>query len=301
VLSKKAARALGCAVVATLLATGSVVLCQAAPAAAPVRVLTWNVHGIFFTGAGKRLTRIAAAVAEQRPDFVAFQEVWTTGQASILRHALEPIGYASYRYTRGFLRRGGLLLLWDTTKGWSVTDASFVRYERAAPWWRLNEMDGLGRKGFLVASARHPDGRAARIVVTHLQSQYPNHHRTYDDIRLAQIQQLAAAVDGGTEALIVAGDFNTMPYEKSGGYTWLRARGWRDATAEFRRRCEAMGSLPCGTSFDADGRTADWIDYIFIRGDSVSAGETELIRNIRGDDPYSDHGALLSSLTVAAQ
>jgi endonuclease/exonuclease/phosphatase family metal-dependent hydrolase len=266
---------------------------------APVRVLSWNVHGTFFRGARKRLPRIAAVVAERHPDFIAFQEVWTARQASMFRRALEPIGYASYRYTRELARPGGLLLLWDTTKGWSVAEASFVRFEREAPLWRLSEQDGLARKGFLVASARNTDGRSMRIVVTHLQAQYPNNQRTYDDMRLAQIRQLAAAVDGGTDPLIVAGDFNTMPGERSGGYEWLLARGWRDATAEFRRRCEATGTVPCGTCFDADGKR--WLDYIFIRGDAVSADGTELIQNQKADDPYSDHDGLVCSLAVAAQ
>ena len=269
-----------------------------ATAAAPVRLLSWNVHGTFFRGARKRLPLVAAVVAEQRPDFIAFQEVWTSFQASMFRRVLEPLGYASIRYTRGYWRRGGLLLMWDTSKGWSVTDSSFVRFEREAPWWRLAELDGMARKGFLVANARHTDGRAMRIVVTHLQAQYPDAGRLYDDIRLAQLHQLATAIDGGTGPLIVAGDINTVPGERSGGFEWLLARGWRDATAEFR---EAAGA-PRGTFFDTGSETATtWLDFIFIRGDAVRVDGLELIHNRGADDPYSDHDALVCSLRIAAQ
>jgi len=298
VLLEQAARIIAGAVIAILLAAGAGDGCRAATSA-PVHVLTWNVHGIPFTGAGKRLPRIAGVVGERRPDFVAFEEVWTSGEETTLRRALEPLGYATYRYTRGLLRRGGLLLFWDTSKGWSVSDAVFTRYRRAAPWWRLNELDGLGHKGFLAGNARNADGRAFRIVVTHLQSQYREHGRTYDEIRFAQAQQLSAAVDG-SGGLVVAGDFNTMPEDLSGAYPWLLAQGWRDATEDVRRRCQAAAVMPCGTNFDnhSGKLTDDWIDYIFVRG-PISADDTELLRNVRADDPYSDHEGILSRLTVS--
>ena len=300
-LLEQAARTAICAVIAVLLAGGGGDGCRAATSA-PVHVLTWNVHGIPFTGAGKRLPRIACVVEERRPDFVAFEEVWTRGEESTLRRALEPLGYATYRYTHGLLRYGGLLLFWDTSKGWSVGDAAFTRYLRAAPWWHLNEFDGLGHKGFLAGNARNVDGRAFRIVVTHLQSQYPEHGpmHTYDAIRLAQVQQLAATVGSGRGRLIVAGDFNTMPNDPSGAYRWLRAQGWSDATEDFRWRCEAAAVMPCGTNFDNKTRrlTDDWIDYIFIRG-LIGPQETELLRNVRADDPWSDHEGVLSRLIAS--
>ena len=258
--------------------------------ATPLRVLQWNVRVIPFTGFGERLPRIAAVVARERPDFVAFEEVWTSGGASAIRRALAPMGYASCCANRGPFRPGGLLLLWDTTKGWRVDDVAFVRYARAAPR-RMNEGDAFVRNGFLIGNAHDAGGRAFRIAVTHLQAQYPDHHHPYVDVRLAQVEQVAAALGDGDA--IVAGDFNTTPDDAA--YAWLAAHGWRDATAEARRQCQAAASLPCGTNFEDGKLTPDWFDYVFVRGGFGNA-TAQLIRNAR-TDVYSDHEGVLCTIS----
>ena len=260
--------------------------------AAPLRLLSWNVRGIPLTHFGQRFPRIADVIAQQRPDFVAFEELLTAGQAAQVHRALAPLGYKSFS-PEGRVRPGGLMLLWDTTKGWSVSDAAFVRYARSGPWWRLNEGDGFGRKGFLIGTARNADGRAFRIVVTHLQAQYPDHHHTYDAVRLAQVQQFTAAV-AGSDAAIVAGDFNTTPGDDV--HRWLVTNGWRDATEDFRVRCGVAATLPCGTNIDDGKLTADWYDYVFVRG-AIGEASVELIRNARPDQ-YSDHEGVLCTISL---
>jgi endonuclease/exonuclease/phosphatase family metal-dependent hydrolase len=267
-------------------------LFAAAAPAVPLRVLTWNVRGLPFTAISKRIPRIAAVVAERRPDFVAFEEVWTAGQVSAFRRALEPIGYASGSYTRSPIRPGGLLLLWDTRKGWRVDDLAFIRYQRSSSWWRLDEGDALARNGFLIGNARNADGRAFRIAVTHLQAQYREHGRTYDDVRLAQVQQLAAAAG---EPAVIMGDFNTLPADSA--YRWLVEGGWRDATAELRQQCQAAATLPCGTNFDDGKLTSEWIDYVFLRGGTFGALAAELIRNVHPND-YSDHEGVVCTIAL---
>ncbi len=254
------------------------------PAPAPLRVLQWNVRGIPFTGFGERLPRIAAVVARERPDFIAFEEVWTSGGASAIRHTLAPMGYASCCGNRGPFRPGGLLLLWDTTKGWRVDDVKFVRYARASPR-RLNEGDSYVRNGFVIGDAHDAGGRAFRIAVTHLQAQYPDHNHHYEDVRLAQVQQLAAALGDGDA--IVAGDFNTRPDD--GVYAWLTGHGWRDATTDARQQCQ------CGTNFEDGKLTSDWFDYVFVHG-ALGDGTAQLIRNTRLDE-YSDHEGVLCTIS----
>ena len=274
------------AIVAMLFAAGTA-------SAAPLRLLSWNVRGIPLTHFEQRFPRIASVIAQQRPDFVALEELLTAGQFSQVRHALEPLGYAACCPTHGGrIRPGGLMLLWDTTKGWSVSDVAFVRYTRAGPWWRLNEGDRFGRKGFLIGNARNADGRAFRIVATHLQAQYPDHHHTYDDVRLAQVQQFTAAVEG-SDAAIVAGDFNTTPADNV--HRWLVTHGWRDATEGFRQRCAAAATLPCGTNIEDGKLTPDWYDYVLVRG-ALGDASVELIRNTHADE-YSDHEGVLCTIS----
>jgi endonuclease/exonuclease/phosphatase family metal-dependent hydrolase len=286
---------IGISVLATFVIATNVAV--ASGAHSTVKVITWNVHGIPFTGAPSRLERIAAEVSRRRPDFALFEEVWFRNQALVLRSSLERHGYVAIDYNYCVFRRGGLLMFIDSRAGWSLVNVRFTRYSRSAPWWRLSEWDGLGRKGFLQASLRNHDETELTLVVTHLQSQYPNHHRSYDEVRVAQLQQLLEAIgNDASKRTIIAGDFNTTPDEPSHGYQLLAHSGWTDTTVTIRDSCQSNAESPCGTSFSERAPVpSEWIDYIFTTP-APQVSRSEMILNRRADDPYSDHEGLESTI-----
>lgn len=261
----------------------------------PFAILTWNVHGIPFTHSRQRLPRIAAEVIARRPDVVILQEVWFWNQARALSARMKAGGYRPLNYTHGFLRPGGLLVFIDESAGWNVRRVSFQKFRAAAPWWRFNEMDGLARKGYLIADLQRGTEKI-RVVDTHLQSQYPEHGRTYVEIRRQQVKQLLGDLLLKEGSVIIGGDFNTTPDEPV--YQLMLAPGWSDATAELRVRCAAELHRACGTSFNADGSgTQDWIDYVLLNS-AGGATTSELIRNVHADEPFSDHDGVLLTLRV---
>jgi exonuclease III len=76
----------------------------------PVKLVTWNVHGLPFTGAPRRLPEIAKYVADQQPDVIGFQEVWLRPYAKILKQTFLNQGYRAVEKRAGFIRFGGLLV-----------------------------------------------------------------------------------------------------------------------------------------------------------------------------------------------
>ena len=93
--------------------------------------------------------------------------------------------------------------------------------------------------------------------------------------------------------VIAAGDMNTLPNEPL--YDTLERR-WVDLGRASRRACG------CGTSFLPDGTEGGWIDYILARRTAEwhsRVAAFELIRNVRPDEPYSDHHGLLATVELS--
>lgn len=257
-----------------------------------LRVMTWNLHAIPFVSPRPtwRLRNVAAKIAEQQPDVVLLQEVWTHAYADLLERALG----GAYRMTRAAgCRRpypcGGLVVLVRVASGWTASAPTFVPFDAAAPWYRLGEWDGIAKKGMLLAQLRRGDATLG-VVDLHLQTRYPEHGHHYRAIRRRQLEQLAATLDAtfAGRPAIVAGDFNTAPRERSGLYATHIAPLGDDRTAALRAACPH-----CGTR--APPKFPRWIDYVITRGLAGAASLT-LITNDAIDDPYSDHHALLLRL-----
>jgi endonuclease/exonuclease/phosphatase family metal-dependent hydrolase len=247
-------------------------------------LLSWNVHGLPFHGAPARLRRIAAWIGERRPDLVLLQEVWSPAYERLLADSLAREYDASYT-ARRFSRRphGGLLTLIRRDAGWRTARVSFETYGSAAPWFRLNEGDGLSGKGILAVELRR-DAETLLAVNTHLQAQYGE--RGYANVRRRQLEQLGAFVRRAGEAvpLLLAGDLNTLPEENL--YDSHIASLGEDLTAE--ERCLRGGA----TCFDRAGGRSEWIDYAILRGAPAAVSLTR-IESHAPDDPYSDHDGLL--------
>jgi endonuclease/exonuclease/phosphatase family metal-dependent hydrolase len=258
-----------------------------------VRLVSWNVHALPFDATRhQRLDNIAGEIARRSPDLVLLQEVWLEDDAARLACRLN----ADYERVpdagavKGLFghRRGGLLAFVRRSSAWQVQgQASFEEYTASAPWYRLEELDGIAGKGFQGFTVS--DGmRRVAVVNTHLQAQYPTRGNPYEAERLQQIRQLLAHAgkDHGAQALLVAGDFNVREEERA-HYAAL-AGGFADLTADYRRACG------CGTFVDRSGSESWWIDYVFARradGGPV-ATRLERIRNRGRDDPFSDHHGL---------
>lgn len=249
-------------------------------------LLSWNVHGLPFIGWTRRAGKIADAVRRLQPDIVAFQEVWQNSFNGTLLPWTEPFRAAFAPSALGWGLRGGLGVLVRLDSGWQVGDVRFERYRVAAPWYRLDEGDGIAGKGILAVEVRR-DGERLTIVDTHLQAAYGA--RRYPEVRRAQLEQLAAFVArlGDGSPVLIAGDLNTEPDEDL--YDSHIASLGEDLTAEERR---LRGGATC---FDRDGGRREWIDYAILRGAPATVSLTR-IESRAPDDPYSDHDGLLLCL-----
>lgn len=247
-------------------------------------ILSWNVHGLPFHGAPPRLQRVAACIAESRPDLVLLQEVWSPSYLRLLVGALRGEYDASYEARRLSGRpHGGLMTLVRRESGWRAARVAFEVYASAAPWFRVNEGDGLSGKGILAVELRR-EAETLLAVNTHLQAQYGT--RGYAEVRRRQLEQLAAFVRraDGAAPLLLAGDLNTLPDEDL--YASHIAPLGHDLTAEERR---LRGGATC---FDRAGGRSEWIDYAILRGAPAAVSLTR-IESHAPDDPYSDHDGLL--------
>jgi endonuclease/exonuclease/phosphatase family metal-dependent hydrolase len=262
-------------------------------------LVSWNVHGLPFDASfERRLGSIAAEIQRRRPDVVLLQEAWLESDAGrfacALRAHYERVPEAE-GVRAGLLapfghRRGGLLALVRRDSAWRLEPAkpTFEEFAAGAPWYRLDELDGIAGKG--VQSFALGDGtRRIAVVNTHLQAQYPARGNRYEAERLSQIEQLVAHARkaSGADVLLVAGDLNTLEDEKA--HFGAIAAELDDLTAPLRASCGG-----CGTFISREGTEAWWIDYVLARpapGQRIRA-EVERIRNRGRDEPYSDHHGL---------
>lgn len=256
-------------------------------------LISWNIHGLpFVSGRSpfKRMEAVANKIREERPDLVLLQEVWFSAYQRRLEQKLGD-DYETILDPRRVLGwpRGGLLVFVRCGAGWTIEESAFRRYNRAAPWWRLDEGDGISGKGYLTIKLRR-DGRRLMIVDTHLQSQYPEHSRAYEEIRHSQLDQLQTYLGEfpSSQPVLIAGDFNTKPTE--GLYSsHLNVLG-TDLTDAERAQCG------CGTAFDEKGEAKDWLDYVIARHFATEADVMRIV-NDSADIPYSDHDGLLVRLS----
>jgi endonuclease/exonuclease/phosphatase family metal-dependent hydrolase len=257
-------------------------------------LVSWNLHGIPFTqDPAARFRRVAERVRglQPAPDLLLLQEVWDGALADQL--ALDLPGYgAAPELERGWLgqRPSGLMALARRDGPWRIADSVMHEFDAHAPWYRLWEGDGLGRKGVQQLRVAAGDDEVM-LLHTHLQAMYGRPE--YAPIAAKQLGQLTSVAQalGQARPIIAAGDLNTGI--DTPRYAELRER-WVDLTAEFRERCA------CGTSVREDGRPGRWIDYVLaydlprfrVRAD------VQLLANHAPDDPYSDHNGFFVKLQI---
>ncbi len=246
-------------------------------AATSVRVVTWNLHGLPFTGSARRFMAASDLVVSKRPDFILIQEVWTRSGARQLQERFAKAGYAMAA-TGSFapIRLGGLLVFVNASQ-WQIKKKRSAEYTVTASPLRLWESDGLAGKGILIVEVVSADARHhLTLVNTHLQAEYGA--KRYAMVRKAQLDQLEREVRTQTPT-ILAGDFNTEPDETVFAVLWKS--GWADGTRAFRN------AHPSATT-----NGEQWIDYVITRGAAV----TNL--HVLDTGKLSDHYALEASVAI---
>ena len=258
-----------------------------------LKVLSWNVHGLpapFSSDRRGRLQRIAAQVAAEAPDIVAFQEAWIDCPQRLAGHLP---GYAAQFLPlwRG-AARGGLMILVRESSAWQAAGSpAFRAFTASGPPWRVWQGDGLAGKGalFVELSARDSGGGLV-FVGAHLQARYRG--ASYGEVRLAQIRELSDWLRQlGSTGAIIAGDFNTPP-EETEVFGELAALGI-DVTRPARLQPGAVTNYPVHSH-------AGWIDYVFLRAqpDAVVEATARRILNRAIDDPFSDHHGVIAEIVL---
>jgi len=259
-----------------------------------LRVLVWNLHGMYAGSRTRRRIRLAVQrIVDARPDVVLLQEIWPTQLVPIVSRFFG----TSYRPVEGPTSRinvqlGGLMAFVSRhARGLAFVESEYLPFESSAPWWRVREGDGLGRKGIQRLELDTPAGRFA-VLNTHVQSPYPG--RDYREVRRRQLRQLADVGNGlvARMPVLAAGDLNTEADEE----IFAEALGgWNDLTLAHRT------SLGGSSHIEDDGSAGGWIDHVLARDHAalaVRARHLELIENHRVDDPFSDHHGLCIDLSL---
>jgi endonuclease/exonuclease/phosphatase family metal-dependent hydrolase len=263
-----------------------------------LKVLSWNLHAPPFAwGKGGRLDRAASRIQEEAPDFVLLQELWEHEDSRRIAERLGSLYTAVDVAGHGFFfRRSGLLTFIRNGRKWRLRGSSFHRFEAVgSAWWKPWEGDTYGGKGYQSIDLGYEESTIV-LINTHLQAEYGLGDRSrYLDVRARQLEELRNFAESipADLPIIAAGDLNTRPEEPP--YARF-VEFWEDLGKNHREACG------CGTHLLEDGREGGWIDYILARradGWQIDVRTFETIPSSKIDDPYSDHHAVLASLSIA--
>lgn len=231
-------------------------------------VATYNVHGLPWPVLKDRpeaMERIARQLldvpAPNKPDVIAFQEVWTPWLRSTLTRALERGGYEHAHFFRSWPYGTGMLVV----SRLPIRETNLHTFDADAPWNRSG-MDWWGAKGVGLARIEVEPGAVVDLYDTHLVANYGGENSN-DEARTAQGRELARFLAATPEHLpcIVVGDINCAPGDAEfapmvelGGLDVLDATGGRDH-AFWRRSsafdCELREQVRLKNYVEQDGRS----------------------------------------------
>lgn len=256
-----------------------------------MRAISWNVQGLPLASArpAARMDAVARRIAGEKPHFVLLQEVWHASYLRRIATGLGPdyscAGSPARRF--GWLR-GGLAVFVRRDRGWRIRETEFASFRASAPWWRLDEGDGLAGKGYLVVRLSR-GGQRLTLLDTHLQAQYAGSRGSYDGTRREQAAQLRSYVASafGSDPVLIAGDFNTAPSDPV-FHAEIATLGVEMTREERVRSASGTATLR------RNGQRA-WIDYVFGRGlrNEPEGNGALRIPSRDTDEAYSDHDGLL--------
>jgi endonuclease/exonuclease/phosphatase family metal-dependent hydrolase len=277
----------------------------------PVRVVTWNLHGVPLV-TSRREERMGLAgdrLHNARPeaDLILVQEVFFPSDLKILKRH---IGH-DYLLVDDMPRRayppwfiplfnlGGLFFRFRESglaafvhRRWQVLSSHFEEFRAQGSELKVWEGDGYAHKGFHRIDLLHFDTRRRLTVFnTHTQSLRAEH-----ELRGLQISQLATAayaVDSDIPVLL-AGDFNVRPEEPLYNVMTKDFR-WIDLTKTMEKCSERLGYEE-GLHESVNRRR----DYVFALPSAYWHFQTRanFICNLTDDVPYSDHHGIEAAITV---
>lgn len=237
-----------------------------------LRIATLNVWALPFgiaPGLRERMDSLGERLQQGEADVWALQEVWTDDARTTLEAAARR---AHLHVAHG---GGGLML----ASVMPLEDVHFTQYACRGIATHVHRGDWAGGKGFLSARVDTPDG-PVRLLTTHLHAQYvQDGEDPFHAHRVGQTVELAHAVAGFGDPVVLAGDLNLR--EGRPEYVVLMGlSGLRDQAAEREHR---------EPTSDSDTR----IDYILTRGPRMHS-----VRNFIPRGLYSDHGGVWAELSA---
>jgi len=207
-----------------MLACSLLVLGAAAGQAQSYTVLTYNVGLLRTFGsdlvpvvearAAAAPAELARFAAENRPQVILLEEIWSDGYAQAIAKALAPLGYAAVvpRVHSIIGLNSGLLLLVHAPL--TIVDWTFT------PFARTTFTDSFARKGVLQATLKDEStGVLVALVGTHTVAVDTDNGQPKDkaqiDAIMAQVSQVRAALEARSRAGVIPalllGDFNVGP------------------------------------------------------------------------------------------
>jgi endonuclease/exonuclease/phosphatase family metal-dependent hydrolase len=228
---------------------------------AQLTLLTFNTFGIVNWDTAFRLNALVAQLNQVAPDIVCLQEIHRHSFRRMI--ATGALHYPTAIFEPMRIRpMGGLLTLAKSPGAHAVGHPTrFNLYREQGPWYTLNVMDRMLRKGMLVTHHEHA-GQPIVVINTHLIANYAaDYDQTSGAARMqrAQLRQLAELVcEQPAGALVFAvGDFN-IPRHSWLYEEFLERSGMEDTlSGDARPTYRPLPGVP--------GRYALPIDFVFVR------------------------------------
>ena len=258
-------------------ALAAVILLQSSRSSAgeppALRVLCYNIHYGQGNDGQYDLERLAAVIAESKPDLVALQEVDVGVKRSGRVHQARRLGeltgmavrfgptqhYEGGLFGNAVLTRLPILDVAIHPLPYTETTPELVTYPRGA----------------IAVTIRGPNGRPLRFISTHFQ-----HNVAEDRVAEAKAVNSLFAADGNTLPTILAGDINAQPDSEP---VQVLLERWTNAIDEA-----AAPTVP-------SAKPTSRIDYIFYR----PASQFRLLEaKVIAEPMASDHRPVFAVLEV---
>jgi endonuclease/exonuclease/phosphatase family metal-dependent hydrolase len=266
-----------------------------------VRVMTWNLWWRFGPWA-ERFEAIARVIADQQPDVVMLQEVWSDGDDSSAHRLAALLGHHVALTDDPFVGRrdGGPGFHNAILSRWPLLDVTSHPLPRA---------DGApGHRRALCAAVIAPDGRRWPVVSTHL-----DHRFDESSVRQLQCEALLRVVDGvrgdpeRDPPTVVGGDFNAPP--DSDEIRMLTGRRSVPVKGLVLSDCWEHAGEGAGATWRSDNpyqTVTAWpnrrLDYLFVSWPRPKPLGNPMRTWLAGIEPVagvvaSDHAAVVADLT----